>query len=441
MSIFKDYDIRGLYGKEITPEIALRLGQAFGTFLGEDKRVLIGRDLRISGIVLQDCFSAGLLSTGCKVIDCNVVPTPVLNYGILKLGVDAGVIVTASHNPPEYNGFKLNRNDGSPYSNRKIKEIFETGKFNTKAWSKIGTTSEFKDALEVYRGHIQKIIKVGKTFKIAIDCCNGTTSLIAPKLFVDFNCMVTAINSVPDGRIKVNIREYSATEIKAHVKHSRSDLGVVFDEDGDRAIFIDDKGRFVQSDKLLVLFIREILQKKTGKIVITSDCSSIVKEEIERLNGEAIITKTGYPYVIECVKKNKAIFAGEASYHYYFPENYCFSDGMLACIKLLELLSKHEEKLSKLLDKINSYPIIRSSIDCPANLKNKVINTILKKMKRKYEIDTLDGIKIMNKDWWVLIRPSNTQPQIKIVVESKSLHKARKLKSYFENLILKIIKK
>lgn len=440
MSIFKTYDVRGVYGKEITPEISLRLGQAFGTFIGRNKRVLIGRDLRTSSIVLQDCFSAGLMASGCKVIDSGVVPSPVLNYGVLKLGVDAGVIITASHNPPEYNGFKLNKNDGSPYPTNKIKKIFESSKFDLKSWDRIGAISEFKDALEVYRGHMQKNVKVGGTFKIVVDSCNGTTSLIAPELFVDFNCYVVTTNSVPDSRIKINVRAYSATETKKLVKKTKSDFGVIFDEDGDRAIFIDDKGRIVQSEKLLVLFIREILKRKSGSIVITSDCSNIVKEEVERLNGNFIISKTGYPYVIDNIKENKAIFAGEASYHYYFPEQYCFSDGMLASLKLLELLSNSGESLSKLSDEIHAFPMLRSNIDCPINLKNKVIDIIHKKVKGKYKLDLLDGIKILDKDWWVLIRPSNTQPQIRIVVESKTLSQAKKIKSHFENMILKLIK-
>lgn len=440
MSIFKTYDIRGIYGKEVTPEISLKVGQAFGTFLGKNKRVLIGRDLRTSSIILQDCFSAGLIATGCKVIDGGIAPTPVLNYGILKLGVDAGVVVTASHNPPEYNGFKFNQSDGSPFPNEKIKKIFESGEYNIKTWDEIGMLSEFKDAFEIYRGHMQKIVDLKKPFKITVDCCNGTTSTIAPELFVDFGCSVVTVNSIPDSRVKINIREYDATETIKLVKETKSDLGVIFDEDGDRAVFIDDKGRFVPSEKLFVLFIRQLMERKKGAVVVTSDCSSIVSDEIEKLGGKVVVTKTGYPFVIEAMKEKRAILGGESSYHYYFPEQYYFSDGMLACLKLLEIISNSKDSLSKMLDEIHSYSMLRSNIDCPFNLKNKVIDSIYQKARRKYKVDRLDGIKIIDKDWWVLIRPSNTQPQIRITVESSNLAKAKELESNFKEMILKIIK-
>jgi phosphomannomutase/phosphoglucomutase len=437
MSIFRAYDIRGVYKKDITENVMLKLGKSLGTFLKGNKNVAIGYDTRISSKRLFDSFAKGLTSTGCNVINLGMVPNPMVYFYAWK-NKTFGVMVTASHNPKEWNGLKLVRPRGVSFINEleEIEKIYKYGKF-IKGKGKITKA----DVKEPYRKFLKR--KIGFIKKRVVVECFGTVGVIALPILKDLGLNVISLHDKPDGKFfgfeRPEPKGHNLNIIKKTVKREGADFGAAFDGDADRAVFIDDKGRELDGSIMSAIFIEHILNKKRGRIVITPDCASEIEKIIEDMGGRAVWGRVGHGFIERRVLYERALFAGEQSSHFYFNQFYPFSDGILAILYLAKVLTESDEKLSKIVDRIKLYPIEKIYINVRTDENKK---EIMKKLKKKYHDakKMMDGIKIkLNNIEWVLIRPSQTMPEINLCIEAKNKTRLRELKEKYSKIIRKEI--
>jgi len=446
-TIFRAYDIRGVYGKDLTEEVAMHIGQAFGTYLGgEGKEIIVGRDVRLSGHTLESALVKGVLSTGCHVQDIGIAPTPVLYFTIVHQKRDGGVMVTASHNPPEWNGFKLCRERGLLVAQgmgmEEIREIAVTKRFRSATPGKL---ERYDRALEDYTNFVLSKIEIKRKLRVAMDLGNGSCTLIVPRLFRNLDLEVIALNTEPNGNFPAHLpepTEETLDELRKIVVKERADFGVGYDGDGDRALFIDDKGRIVPGDTALIILARPYLERRMGaKVVYEISCSSSVEEIIRAHGGVPVVSRVGHAYIMDKMIQEDAILGGEVSSHLYFAEVYGFDDAVYGSLKMAELLSKTDGKLSEIVDSIPRYPSTPvRNYDCPDEKKFKVVENLTKEIKQMgYEINTIDGVKAIERNGWFLIRASNTLPQIKMVAEAKSETELRRLTNFAERMILQKI--
>ncbi len=442
-NIFRAYDIRGIFGKDLTAETAERIGKAFGSYIGSGKEILVGRDARLSGETLRDALVKGLTSVGCNVVDLGVVPTPVLYFSIEYLKKDGGVMITASHNPPEWNGFKLCGKNGVSISEglglEKVKEIFLEQKFNLAAE---GSINHHEKIIDEYVKFVTSKIKLKNKLKVVLDTGNGVCALTAPEILEKLGCEVVTINEELDGRFpnrSPDPTEEALSVLSEVVLKEKADIGIAFDGDGDRVAFVDEKGRYVSSGNLTIpIFASTILKSnKNSKIVFDVCCSNAVEEIIKVNGGIPLVNRVGRAYIRNRMLEEGAIFGGEHSNHLFFSDIFGFDDGVFAGVKMVELLSNSEKPLSKFVDDIPVYPSIPvKEIVCPDNLKFGVMKNLKKRFSSLgYKIIDLDGIKILNNDGWVLIRPSNTLPAIKINSEAKTMDKAKELFRFAQDIV------
>jgi len=390
--IFKAYDIRGKYPKEINEETAYKIGRATAKFL-KAKEIVVGRDNRSSSENLFKVLCEGIRDQGVDVIDIDLATTPMFYFVVAKQKIKGGIMVTASHNPPEYNGFKIVRKEAMPVGKdsglEKIKKLVEKNKFKTKNRGEIRKKSILNDYIENILKFAKK--KNIKPFKINIDTNNGTTELIIPKLF----------NQIPVQR----------------VSSKKADLGIIFDRDGDRILFVDEKEKRIDSDLIAAVLIHYFF-KNTGKILYIAASSRNVKEEIEETNNIPICSKVGHTFVKNKMKKEKIVFGCEPSGHYYLKDNYFIESPFIVLLKILEILSKTKMPLSELIKPFQKYYQERINLET----KNVGGSTshIEKKYKKTGKISHFDGLTIEFQDWWFNIRSSNTEPVIRLTIEANS---------------------
>lgn len=442
--IFRAYDIRGIYGEDLTEETATRIGQAFASCMdGAGKNFVVGRDVRLSGEALEKALIEGMLSAGCNVQEIGILPTPVFYFAIVHYGKDGGAQVTASHNPAEWNGFKLCREKGllcaEGMGMEKIREAALTGQIRVGARGKM---EKYSGALADYSKFVLKKVEIERKLKVALDPGNGACALLIPKLFRDAGLEVVAINAEPDGSFPSRSpepTEESLRELKKVVVKKGADFGVGYDADGDRALFVDNKGRVLSGDITLTVLARYHLQKHKGaKILYDVACSSSVAEVIKAHGGKPVLSRIGHAYVMDKIIKENIALGGEISSHLYFSEVYGFDDGLFATLKMAEALSKTDERLSALVDSVPRYPATPVKVyDCPDERKFKVVDELTEEFSQMgYETVTLDGVKLIEPEGWVLIRASNTLPQIKLVAEAKTKEKLKQLTEFAERKIL-----
>ena len=437
-NMFRAYDIRGVYGRELTSPFAERLGKALGTFFGEGKTIVLGRDTRESGGILTNSVTNGLTSVGCNVVDLGVFPTASVALVILRKRFDGGVVVSASHNTAEWNGFIPINSEGlicsEGFGMEKIKEIFSSQDFTiTRA---IGRVAKL-DATDAYLDFILGKIKVGKKFRVVLDVRGGATYLLAPTAFSRVGCEVATINDRIDGRFngqKPDVTEECLSDLKKAVTKQRADVGIAFDADGDRAAFVDSKGRYCGSGNVTIaLFSESYLQKnRSAKIVFDVCCSSYITEFVKSKGGVPIENRVGHSFIINRMKQENAAFGGEYSNHLYFSEIFGLDDAIFAGLKLLEILSSKGRPLADLIDAIPKYPATNvENINCPDEIKFEVVESLKPKMgSLGYKILDLDGIKAFSDKGWFLIRVSNTNPTIRVNAEGKTDDAAKKLHAF-----------
>jgi phosphomannomutase/phosphoglucomutase len=431
--IFRAYDIRGVFGEDLTEEIATKIGVAFASFL-EGKTVVVGRDVRLSGKKLRDALVSGLV-TRCNVFDIGVVPTPLLYFALNYLQKDAGIMVTASHNPPQWNGFKAFRGrKGSIYGKDmdKIKQIVKDVSRENLV-EKTGKSVNYEGIIQEYQDFAQNRIQLERKLKIVADTANGTCGIVAPALFKNLGCDILALNQEPDGTFPAHLpvpKEETLGELKKEVVRTRADFGVGYDGDGDRAVFIDERGNLIPGDLTLLIFAKDVLQKhKGGKIVYELSCSMAVEEYVKKLGGIPLVERVGHTFIMDRMIEEDALLGGEKSSHFYFSEVFGMDDATFASLRMAEILSKRSEKLSEIVASLPKYPsVYEKNFECPDNLKFKVIEKLRVRFKEQgLKFLDIDGVKLLEKDGWVILRASNTEPLIRISAEARTEEKLNQL--------------
>jgi len=432
--IFRQYDIRGIAGKDLTPEVACNIGKAVGTYLSpEGKKIVVGRDCRLSSDELKDSLVEGLLSTGCQVIDVGLVPTPLLYFAIHNYEQTGGVMVTGSHNPAEYNGFKICKGLASIYGEeiQKLRQLIEKQDF-VSGKGKLAT----KNPREDYLNYVAERVKIDKPLKVVVDGGNGTSGLVVPILMKRFPLEMEYLYIEPDGNFPHHLPDPTIPEymqdLIAKVKKEGADVGIGYDGDADRIGAVDDQGRIIWGDKLLSLYARGLLEKKPGaKVIMDVKCSESTVEDITKYGGVPLMWKTGHSLIKEKMKAEKASLAGEMSGHMFFADNYLgYDDAIFASLRLLEILSQTDKKFSDLVDEIPYYystPEIR--VDCSEDKKFALVEELQNYFKGKYKTIDIDGVRIVLPYGWGLIRASNTQPILVLRFEAKSKEKLEEIKN------------
>jgi phosphomannomutase / phosphoglucomutase len=434
-SIFREYDIRGLAEQDFDNQFALLLGKVHGTIIAEKggHRVTVGRDCRATSDPYAEAVIAGLASTGLQVYDIGICPTPLLYFSLFHLDVDGGIEVTASHNPSEYNGFKLCIGKDTLYG-QQIQDVrvkMERSEFQEKAGGKI----ERYEIVSPYHSHLlQDVPKLKRPLKVVLDAGSGVGGPVAPPLFRQLGCTVFEIACTPDGRFPIHHPDPTVPEnlelLIEKVKHEKADLGIAYDGDADRIGAVDEKGNILWGDELLVLFSRDVLKRNPRAIIISEvKCSKRLYDDIAKHGGVPIMWKAGHSLLKAKMKETHALLAGEMSGHMFFKERYFgYDDAIYASLRLLEILANSEQPLSALLSdlpKSVSTPEIR--VDCPDDKKFIIAEKAKEYFRQRYDIIDVDGVRIQFPEGWGLIRASNTQPALVLRFEAQS---AEKLKEY-----------
>jgi phosphomannomutase/phosphoglucomutase len=442
MTLFGTNGVRGLANVELTTEMAMGLAKSFGTF--RPGTIAVGRDTRESGDMLKAAVISGLLSTGCKVIDLGIAPIPAIQYYVKQCKTDGGIMVTASHNPPEYNGIKGIASDGTEYSHEDeavVEKLYNSREFARAAWSQTGGISTADPKPMYIDGIMSRVDAVAirnKKFKVVVDPGCGAACLTTPFLLRKLGCKVLTLNAQVDGTFPGRNPEPTGNEIndlKAAVKAAGADLGVAHDCDADRAVFVDERGEFVNEDILLAIMEKHKLEKHHGGTIVTPVSSSALIEDIAKTYGGHVVwTQVGSIYVARTMMATGAIFGGEGNGGLIFPEfQYC-RDGGMSAATMLEMLAQKGEKLSEIVKGMPAYQSVKEKIHCSD--KAAVMKNIESHVKGE-KVDTTDGIKVFKPEGWVLIRMSGTEPIIRVFAESKTEDGAKKLAEYGVGLVNK----
>lgn len=416
-SFFHAYDLRGKYPEEIGEEEAEKVGKAYGTFT-EAEKILVGRDGRTHGEKVTESFIKGVISTGTDVVDSGTVPSPVVYFGMVDEGIDSAAVVTASHNPPEYTGFKyckknalaMSRNGGMA----RIEEIYRSEEFETGDGER-----EKTDLKQNYIRFVNNKIELEKDLEVAVNFGNGVSTVIADELLESLGCKVRKVNDELDGSFPNHLPAPGEEEAQNQLEQEMTDedLGIIFDGDGDRAGFIVPGHGYVSEDEVLALFSEECLAERKGRVVHDLRASKLVPEIIEKSGGEPSETRVGHTFISEEIHSDPSIvFAGELSGHYYFPVfDVPWDDGLFAAALMCQIVS--EKNVLKRIEEFPDYPVSPElRIDCPENAKKPVIQKT-EEFYKDYRISTVDGVKVYFENGWALVRPSNTEEKMSVRCE------------------------
>lgn len=440
-AIFREYDIRGKAETDLTADVVYRLGQAFGTFIQKKNiyQCVVGRDVRLSGPRIEKSLTEGLLSTGVDVIQIGVVPTPVFYFSFFHLNIDAGIMITASHNPPDENGFKIGLEKTTIYGEKiqLLRHLAEDGKFY------IGKGKLEKcDVIEPYIEMCLSKIKIPNPLRVVFDPGNGTAGVLLERLIDKTPIEPIFINLEPDGSFPAHLPDptvpaYLEQAIKL-LRETGADCGIGYDGDADRIGVIDETGSTLYGDRILALFAREILARHPGaKIVFEVKCSQGLVEYIKKLGGVPVMWKTGHSLIKAKLKSAGALIAGEMSGHMFFADDYYgYDDAIFASLRLLRLLAAANKPLSKLVSEIPYYyatPEIRVKIESPDadHRKFEIVSALKEKFGNRFEIIDIDGVRVVFPDGWGLVRASNTQPILVLRFEAKTRERLEEIKLLF----------
>ncbi len=431
--IFREYDIRGTVGDQLTPAIARGIGSAFArraaARVRRPVRIAVGRDNRPSGASLQAALIEGALDAGATVLDVGQVPTPALYFATHILQVDAGVQVTGSHNPPEFNGFKMVLCGEAVYGEAIQQLRRDLQSAATPSPGARGTRETIPDLLTRYRDAVvAHNTPLRRRIKVVVDCGNGVTSLVAIDTLRQLGADVVPLFAESDGTFPNHHPDPTVPEnledLRARVREDRAELGLAFDGDGDRLGAVDEQSRIVPGDLLLVLFGRD-LSRRMGPghpVIFDVKCSDVLGRELERAGQKPVMWKTGHSLIKQKMKELDAPLAGEMSGHLFFGGDwYGFDDALFAAARLLHYLAEHEGPLSHLLMDVPatvSTPEIR--VECPDERKFAIVEAAARHFGAKYPVSRLDGVRITFPDGWGLLRASNTQPVLVLRFESQS---------------------
>jgi phosphomannomutase/phosphoglucomutase len=428
--------IRGTFDV-LTPQFALKAAQAIGIYFKRGK-ILVGRDHRLTSPTLHKAVLAGLESVGCEVLDLGMVTVPTAEFMIEKIKCSGLIMITASHNPPEWNALKVVDGKGVAISKERGEEIEKLidGKIELAPWDKAGFTDLYEGATDTHLEAILKEVDVGKIrkkkLKVVLDCANGVPALIGPSLFDALGCDVILLNEEIDGRFPgrpSEPREENIGELLAVVKESEANLGIAWDGDGDRIVLADEKGRFIVGDRVFALCALLKLRKKKGPVITTVATSKAVEDVAGKFAQEVIYTKVGAPYLSEEAAKGKCAIAGEEVGGVIWPEVSLAKDGFLTAAKIAEALC--EKSLGNWLKEFPFYYNVKGKVKGdPKKIMGKMEKLPLPEGAEK--VIKIDGIRINFKDSWVIVRPSGTEPLVRVFAESTDENKAKKLVEEYE---------
>ena len=449
LNIFREYDIRGKYPEQINESVAYTVGRSYGSYIQEklNKKIcVVGRDNRLSSPSLAKELIRGITESGCDVVDLGLVTTPMYFFGCLKTNVIIGIMVTASHNPKDDNGFKFSFDN---LGNARGKQVYDFRDYTLAGnfLSGNGNITSF-DAYPYYKSFIKDNLDFGnRRLKVVVDCVNGTTSLFAKEVYSQFNIDLHMIcdendatfpNHHPDPCVAENMVMLQDT-----VKRLGADVGIAFDGDGDRVGVVDENGNLVATDKLMIIFIRSLIDKVEKKTFLYDvKCSKALEDDILSLGGNPFICRTGASYTRATTLEDNLPFGGEYSGHLFFNDKWPgFDSGMYCGLRLLEILSNTQKNVSELLEGINHYyntPEIKVAVTDES--KFKIVDEIKEYCKSKnYETILLDGVRVKFPDGWALVRASNTGPNLTIRFEASTEERLKEIEIEFTSLINKII--
>lgn len=432
--IFRQYDVRGIVGQDLTEGVVEQLGKGYGTYitaLGK-KRVSIGYDARPSSPGFRDALIDGILSTGLEVVDVGMVPTPTFYFSLFHLDVEGGVMITGSHNPPEFNGFKLAVGRTTIYGAeiQKIRQIIEAADY-PRGTGQLGQQDVKPAYLKTLK---ERIGPFDKELKVVVDAGNGVAGMFCPGILRDLGADALGLYCEVDGTFPNHhpdptVPAYVA-DLIAKVLEEKADLGMAYDGDGDRLGVIDEQGNIIWGDQLLILFSREVLALHPGApIIFEVKCSQALGEEIERAGGVPIMWRTGHSLIKKKMKEENSPLAGEMSGHLFFADEYYgYDDAIYASLRLVRLLSRSDKTISEMLADVPKYystPEIR--VDCLDEEKFQVVTVLAEYFKERYEVIDVDGARILFGDGWGLVRASNTQPALVLRFEARTPERLKEI--------------
>jgi len=443
--IFREYDIRGVVGRDILEEDVVGIGKAYGSLLNQQNKkiVSVGRDCRQTSEKFAQLFIQGITSTGCDVIDIGICPTPVLYFSIQYLNLEGGAMVTASHNPPEYNGFKLLSGTDSIHSQglQDIRSIVEKKQY-VQGHGKVTP----KDVITPYKEYILNNINIKRPMKIGIDAGNGTGGITALSVLKDLGCEVYDIYCDMDGTFPNHeadpTQKKNLLDLIKLVKEKRLDLGVGYDGDADRIGVVDKNGGVIYGDQLMVVYAREILQRNPGATFISEvKCSMVMYDDIRNHGGNAIMWKTGHSLIKKKMKEENAALAGEMSGHMFFKDRYLgFDDALYATCRLLEIMADTGLGVDELIEDLpETFTTPEIRVDCPDDIKFKVVEKIVAHFKAKQDVIDIDGLRAVYDDGWGLVRASNTQPALVLRFEALTEKRLDEIREDIESVLKTII--
>jgi phosphomannomutase/phosphoglucomutase len=440
-TIFREYDIRGVADTELVSSDVTDLGRGLGTFLQRTsgRSVNLGRDCRLSSPRLRDALLEGLVDSGCDVTDIGVVPTPLLYFSAVHLQADGAVMITGSHNPSEFNGFKTVCGPTTLHGEtiQEVRRIIETRDFLRGR----GSHADM-DVIPAYLDEVVPQFDFSRRVKVVLDAGNGTAGPVVHRLFERLNCEVTELFFEMDGRFP---NHHPDPTVPANLKHlqdavraQKAELGIAFDGDSDRIGAVDENGEVIYGDMLLLIFGREILTRKPGATIIGEvKCSQLLYDELNRLGGNAIMYKTGHSLIKAKMKQEHAELAGEMSGHMFFADRYLgYDDALYAACRLIEIVAASGRPLSAQLaglPKLVSTPEIR--VDCPDEVKFQVVERAAARFKETHKVIGVDGARVLFDHGWGLVRASNTQPVLVMRFEAESADWLQKYRSEVEGVL------
>lgn len=445
--LFGTNGVRGVVNRELTPELVLRLSASAGRLLGRE--IAVGRDGRISSDMLAKAAISGLLSVGCRVHDMGLLPTPTLQYAVKKLGLDGGIMITASHNPPEFNGVKVILGDGveAPREvEERIEELYFRGGPSLKPWGEVGSVEGF-NPIGIYIDGILSHVDVEairkRRFRIVVDPGNGVAALTAPELARRLGCEVYTINADIDGAFPgrgSEPRPENLGDLSRLVEAVDADLGVAFDGDGDRAIFVDERGIVHWGDRSFALVAWDYLRRHPGEAIATPVSSSKIIEEIAcKAGGSVVWTRVGSIVVSRTMLERGINLGGEENGGIFYGPHQPVRDGGMTLALILDILTREGRALSELLGELPRYVQRKERIPCPNELKQRVLEALRERVEAE-RIETIDGVKLWFEDGsWILIRPSGTEPIYRIYAEAETESRLNKMVEEHRRLLEELI--
>ena len=431
--IFREYDIRGIVGKDLTPASVTSIGKAIGTYIrrGNGTNMVLGRDVRSSSVEFCNILAKALNSTGCNVIDIGMVPTPVLYFALHHFNADGGVMITGSHNPPEFNGFKISQGFHSLYGEKvqELKGLIEVNDFE------VGTgITQQQPVLAEYMEKICSILEIPRKIKVVVDGGNGCFGIVGPDLLKKLGQTPIEIFSEPDGTFPNHHPDPTVsehlTDLIEKVRLENAELGIGFDGDADRIGVVDEKGNILWGDQLLTIFARDILSRNPGATIVGEvKCSQNLYKDIKKHGGVPVMAAAGHSLIKNKMRETGALLAGEMSGHICFADNYYgFDDAIFAACRVLQIVAQSNTKVSEMLADLpeTAYtPEIR--INCPDDQKFKIVRELTEIFREKYEVIDIDGVRVNFDDGWALIRASNTQPVLVLRLEAVTKERLKEL--------------